>query len=148
MEKQWKKIAATSRSIIKLVKEYAVIGLFRWKKQIASGLIVISVLLLLTLINTLMPHNSAWLQGKWFSQSVNYSFKPGNEAFTSWTIKCRNKVALKQAKVAVNSTKKCVVMTDDGNNIEYHATRTGRKQLELKIVRDGQSDQLIELSKK
>jgi hypothetical protein len=39
-------------------------------------------------------------------------------------------------------------MTDDGNNIEYHATRTGRKQLELKIVRDGQSDQLIELSKK
>ncbi|WP_288227418.1 hypothetical protein [uncultured Enterococcus sp.] len=52
MEKQWKKIAATSRSIIKLVKEYAVIGLFRWKKQIASGLIVISVLLLLTLINT------------------------------------------------------------------------------------------------
>lgn len=38
-------------------------------------------------------------------------------------------------------------MTDDGNNIEYHAIRTGRKQLKLKIVKNGKSERTIELKK-
>lgn len=137
-----------SISTIDEIKENLVNYLFRWKKLIASGLVVIAIVLLLTVINKVTPNNSAWLQGNWINQSINYSFKSQNDNFTDWTIKCKGAMALKQARVAVNSTKKRVVMTDDGNKIEYHAIRTGRDQLRLKIVKDGKSAGTIELKKK
>ncbi|MFQ7236899.1 MAG: hypothetical protein ACLRPU_18650, partial [Enterococcus hulanensis] len=80
--------------------------------------------------------------------AVGYSFKAQNKNFTDWTIKCDGATILKHARVAVNSNKKRVIMTDDGNNIEYHAIRTGDKQLKLKIVSGGKTTNLRELKKK
>ncbi|BBM19511.1 hypothetical protein G15_3191 [Enterococcus avium] len=135
------------KETIQKIKEELVDYLFKWKKQIAAALMIIGILLLLTIINKLTPNNTAWLQGSWRNQSSDYSFKATNDHFDSWTIKCKGTLALKKAKIAVNSTKKRVVMTDDGNNIEYHAIRTGRKQLKLKIVKNGKSERTIELKK-
>lgn len=129
------------------IKENLVNYLFKWRKQIAIGGVVVAILMLFTIINKVTPNNSAWLQGNWTNQSVNYSFKAQNKNFTDWTIKRKGALALKKARVAVNSTKKEVVMTDDGNTIEYHAIRTGRKQLRLEIVRDGKKKSLVELNK-
>ena len=129
------------------IKENLVNYLFKWRKQIAIGGVVVAILMLFTIINKVTPNNSAWLQGNWTYQSVNYSFKAQNKNFTDWTIKRKGALALKKARIAVNSTKKEVVMTDDGNTIEYHAIRTGRKQLRLEIVRDGKKTSLVELNK-
>ena len=129
------------------IKENLVTYLFKWRKQIAIGGGVVAILMLFTIINKVTPNNSAWLQGNWTNQSVNYSFKAQNKNFTDWTIKRKGALALKKARIAVNSTKKEVVMTDDGNTIEYHAIRTGRKQLRLEIVRDGKKTSLVELNK-
>lgn len=129
------------------IKENLVNYLFKWRKQIAIGGVVVAILMLFTIINKVTPNNSAWLQGNWTNQSVNYSFKAQNKNFTDWTIKRKGALALKKARIAVNSTKKEVVMTDDGNTIEYHAIRTGRKQLRLEIVRDGKKTSLVELNK-
>ncbi|GAA2947513.1 hypothetical protein GCM10019994_39050 [Enterococcus raffinosus] len=129
------------------IKENLVNYLFKWRKQIAIGGVVVAILMLFTIINKVTPNNSAWLQGNWTNQSVNYSFKAQNKNFTDWTIKRKGALALKKARIAVNSTKKEVIMTDDGNTIEYHAIRTGRKQLRLEIVRDGKKTSLVELNK-
>lgn len=129
------------------IKENLVNYLFKWRKQIAIGGVVVAILMLFTIINKVTPNNSAWLQGNWTNQSVNYSFNAQNKNFTDWTIKRKGALALKKARIAVNSTKKEVVMTDDGNTIEYHAIRTGRKQLRLEIVRDGKKTSLVELNK-
>ncbi|MGG5370298.1 hypothetical protein [Enterococcus sp. AZ196] len=137
-----------SISTISEIKENLVNYLFKWKKQIASGLMLLAVLMLLTIVNRVMPNNSAWLQGGWTNQSTGYSFKAQNAEFTDWIIKCNGTTVLKHAKVAVNSNKKRVVMTDDGNKIEYHAIRTGRKQLKLKVVSNGKTTSLRELKKK
>lgn len=136
-----------SITTIEEIKENLVNYLFKWRKQIAIGGVVVAILVLLTIINKVTPNNSAWLQGNWTNQSVNYSFKAQNKNFTDWTIKRKGALALKKARVAVNSTKKEVVMTDDGNTIEYHVIRTGRKQLRLEIVRDGKKKSLVELNK-
>ncbi|MDT2570467.1 hypothetical protein P7D97_02480 [Enterococcus raffinosus] len=136
-----------SITTIEEIKENLVNYLFKWRKQIAIGGVVVAILVLFTIINKVTPNNSAWLQGNWTNQSVNYSFKAQNKNFTDWTIKRKGALALKKARVAVNSTKKEVVMTDDGNTIEYHVIRTGRKQLRLEIVRDGKKKSLVELNK-
>ncbi|WP_438733439.1 hypothetical protein [Enterococcus sp. AZ128] len=103
--------------------------------------------MLLVIINKLTPNNSAWLQGNWTNQSSNYSFKAKNDHFNNWTIRCKGAIVLKQAKVAVNSNKKRLVMTDDGNKVEYRAIRTGRQQLKLEIVKNGKSEGTLELKK-
>ncbi|WP_137663238.1 hypothetical protein [Enterococcus hulanensis] len=137
-----------SISTFEEIKENLVNYLFKWRKQIASGLMILAILLFLTIINRVTPNNCAWLQGGWTGEAVGYSFKAQNKNFTDWTIKCDGATILKHARVAVNSNKKRVIMTDDGNNIEYHAIRTGRKQLKLKIVSGGKTTNLRELKKK
>ncbi|MGM0165469.1 hypothetical protein IGI39_000411 [Enterococcus sp. AZ135] len=133
--------------IIKMIIENLVSCLFRWKKQLISVLIILGIFLLLVIINKLTPNNSAWLQGNWTNQSSNYSFKAKNDHFNNWTIRCKGAIVLKQAKVAVNSNKKRLVMTDDGNKVEYRAIRTGRQQLKLEIVKNGKSEGTLELKK-
>jgi len=133
--------------IIKMIIENLVSCLFRWKKQLIGVLIILGIFLLLVIINKLTPNNSAWLQGNWTNQSSNYSFKAKNDHFNNWTIRCKGAIVLKQAKVAVNSNKKRLVMTDDGNKVEYRAIRTGRQQLKLEIVKNGKSEGTLELKK-
>ena len=64
-----------SVSIIEEIKINLVNYLIRWKKQIASALAVLTVLLLFIIIQRATLNNSAWLQGNWTNQSVDYSFK-------------------------------------------------------------------------
>lgn len=148
MDSHWKTLPALNRATVDAVKEKIVRVLLRWKKQIAAGLMILALLLLLTVINKLVPNNCAWLEGNWSNGAASYTFKAGSEDFSSWTIKNNARLALKHGKVAVNSTKKRIVVTDDGNHVEYHAIRTGRKQLRLKIIRDGKSAGSLELKKK
>ena len=52
-----------SVSIIEEIKINLVTYLIRWKKQIASALAVLTVLLLFIIIQRATLNNSAWLQG-------------------------------------------------------------------------------------
>lgn len=80
------------------IKENLVNYLFKWRKQIAIGGVVVAILMLFTIINKVTPNNSAWLQGNWTNQSVNYSFKAQNKNFTDWTIKRKGALALKKSE--------------------------------------------------
>lgn len=136
-----------SRSTIEEIIENLVHFLFKWKKQIARILVIAAIVLLMTVINRLTPNNAAWLQGSWRNQSSSYSFKAKNKNFTEWMIKRKGVVVLKLGRVAVNSNKKRIIVTDDGNNVEYQAFRTGRKELELKIVKKGKTENTLNLMK-
>lgn len=85
-----------SITTIEEIKENLVNYLFKWRKQITIGGVVVAILLLFTIINKVTPNNSAWLQGNWTNQSVNYSFKAQNKNFTDWTIKRKGALALKK----------------------------------------------------
>lgn len=86
-----------SVSIIEEIKINLVNYLIRWKKQIASALAVLTVLLLFIIIQRATLNNSAWLQGNWTNQSVDYSFKAKNKGFTKWAIKRKGLFVLKHA---------------------------------------------------
>lgn len=136
-----------TRSIIEEIIENLVHLLFKWKKQIARILVIAAIVLLLTFINKLSPNNSAWLQGSWKNQSNSYSFTAKNKNFTDWTVKQKGNVVLKIGRLDVNSSKKRMIVTDDRHTIEYQAFRTGRKQLKLKIVRNGKTENVLKLKK-
>ena len=61
-----------SVSIIEEIKINLVNYLIRWKKQIASALAVLTVILLFIIIQRATLNNSAWLPGNWTNQSVDY----------------------------------------------------------------------------
>lgn len=120
-----------SITTIEEIKENLVNYLFKWRKQITIGGVVVAILLLFTIINKVTPNNSAWLQGNWTNQSVNYSFKAQNKNFTDWTIKRKGALALKKARVAVNSTKK--------------GSRYDRRREHDRISRDSNRTKAIEI---
>ena len=136
-----------SVSIIEEIKINLVNYLIRWKKQIASALAVLTVLLLLIIIQRATLNNSAWLQGNWTNQSVDYSFKAKNKGFTKWAIKRKGLFVLKHAWVTVNSNKKRIILTDDGNTVEYQVTKLDRNHLKLEIMKNGKSKNSLKLQK-
>lgn len=136
-----------SISIIQEIKINLVNYLVRWKKQIAAALAVLAFLLLLTVIQQSTLNNSAWLQGDWRNQSVDYSFKAKNKGFTNWSIKCKGALALKQARITVNSNRKRIIMTDDGNTVEYQVTKLDRNHLKLELMKNGKSKNTLKLQK-
>ena len=135
-----------SVSIIEEIKINLVNYLIRWKKQIASALAVLTVLLLFIIIQRATLNNSAWLQGNWTNQSVDYSFK-ANKGFTKWAIKRKGLFVLKHAWVTVNSNKKRIILTDDGNTVEYQVTKLDRNHLKLEIMKNGKSKNSLKLQK-
>lgn len=136
-----------SISIIQEIKINLVNYLVRWKKQIAAAIAVLAFLLLLTVIQQSTLNNSAWLQGDWRNQSVDYSFKAKNKSFTNWSIKCKGALTLKQARITVNSNRKRIIMTDDGNTVEYQVTKLDRNHLKLEVMKNGKSKNTLKLQK-
>ena len=87
-------------------------------------------------------------KGNWTNQSVDYSFKDlKNKGFTKWAIKRKGLFVLKHAWVTVNSNKKRIILTDDGNTVEYQVTKLDRNHLKLEIMKNGKSKNSLKLQK-
>lgn len=127
---------------MKLIKQldtgiYQVLHKFRklTKKQqrIVYGLLILLVFFLINFINAQFVDNAMWLEGNWSSQSNRYTIKTKNGECQYWNIKQNDFFLMKDAQIAVNSSKGNIVLTKSGSNTEYHLIKIDKNHLGFQI---------------
>ncbi|WP_139243522.1 hypothetical protein [Enterococcus gilvus] len=121
--------------------------LSRRQRQILLCLVVLSLVACMSLINGMVDNNAAWVEGSWSNKSVLFSFKAKNDHCKVWNIKKEDQLLTENVLIAVNSTRKNIVLAKSGNTIEYHLTKLNKKQIELRIVNQGKEVEKIRLRK-
>lgn len=107
--------------------------LSKGQKHVLLGSIVLSVLLLVGLISQHSKNNSAWLEGNWSSKNEGYAIKSKDGECHYWTIKQNSLFLIREAQIAVNSSKNNIVLIQDGSDTEYHVRRLDEEHSELEV---------------
>lgn len=103
------------------------------QKRLVLGAGIICSIGLLIFINTHTANNAVWLKGAWLGKHEQYTFKTNNKNCRSWTITCNDRIVLKNAQIATNSSKKNIVLASSGEDQEYHLIRSDSTHMTMQL---------------
>lgn len=103
------------------------------QRRVLLGMVALLGLLLVGTISTHSKKNSAWLEGNWSSKSEDYAIQSRNGECWYWTIKQDSRLLMRDAQIAVNSSKNRIVLTQNGKDTEYHVRRLDGEHSELEV---------------
>lgn len=107
--------------------------------------LVLSSVFLLSMVNRHIRDNAAWLEGTWSNQVTHYSMDAKKDCKV-WTMKQEETLLLKDARIAVNSSKDDIILTNGGAK-EYHLIKTDDHYLTLQVFKNHKKIEQLELHK-
>ncbi|MBO0454215.1 hypothetical protein [Candidatus Enterococcus murrayae] len=108
-------------------------GLTEKQQQFTYCLLILLAFFLISLINEQADNNAMWLDGSWKGPSDVYLIKSKKDECEYWDIKQNDFFLMENAQIAVNSSKRNIVLTKNSGNTEYHIIKLDRKRIILQI---------------
>jgi len=127
---------------MKLIKQLDAWFYQVWKKfkkltqkqqKIVYGLLILFAFFLFNFINAQFVDNALWVEGDWSGQSNCYTIKTKNGESHYWNLKQNDFFLMEDAQIAVNSSKRNIILTKSGSKTEYHLIKIDKNHLGLQI---------------